>query len=93
MSKNLDPRVAAIGRQLGAEIKRSQWRSVAAFTRALNDAGHAAEYTSMTKKANGSQPITMRELFVMLDMLGVDVTEFMNEAMAHHERTGKSRGR
>ncbi len=81
MAKQLDPRAQAIASQLSAEIARSRWRSVRAFTRALNDAGHPTDYTTLYRRTKGQAQIPMGDLLPMLDLLGVPFEQFVNDAM------------
>lgn len=82
-----DPRIKAVADQLRAEIAGSQWKTAAAFARALNDAGTKVEYTGFTEKVAGKSEISMRLLLPALDLLGIDYSTFIEAAMRRVPRS------
>lgn len=86
MSKTLDPRAKAIAAQLKAEISRSEHGNAADFNRALVGAGNASDYTTLTQRVNGSVAIPMESLFMYLDVLGIEVEAFFEDAFRYYRR-------
>jgi len=81
VTKNTDPRAQAIADQLRAEIAASRWKKIAAFVRALNDAGTRTDYTTFYNRANAKADMPLSTLLPALDLLGVDYLTFVAHAM------------
>ncbi|MCC2030650.1 hypothetical protein [Microbacterium allomyrinae] len=81
MTKIDDPRAQAMADQLRAEIAGSQWRNIAPFVRALNEAGTPTDYTTFYNRARGKAELPMSVLFPALDLLGITFDQFARDAM------------
>lgn len=76
----MDPRALAQAEQLRAEIAASEYRSIAAFARALNDIV-PTDYTTFYKRVDGRSEMPMRVMLAALDLLGLDYVTFVTRAM------------
>lgn len=81
MAKALDPREVAVAAQLRAEIAASEWKNVAAFHRALSEAAGPIDYSTYAKRLNGKIPFPTGLLLTSLDVLDIELSKFMADAM------------
>lgn len=72
--------------QLRAEIAGSDYRMIAPFVRALNDAGLKTDPTTFFNRVSGKTQMPMDVYFASLDLLGVDFNTFVTRAMERLER-------
>jgi hypothetical protein len=85
MAEKLDPRELAVASQMRAEIAASQWKKIATFVRALNDAGVPTDYTSFFLRVSGKKPMPTSVLLSALDLLDLDYLTFIGRAMRRAE--------
>lgn len=88
MDKKLDPRAKALALQLKADIARSDYSTAAGLHRELVSRGVVADYATLTQRIKGNAPIPMADLFMYLDVLGVEPDTFFSEMMAHVRAQG-----
>ena len=80
---DLDPRARAIADQLRAEIAASEFRKLAPFVRALNEANpdEPTTYETFYRRVHGQADLNMKALLPALDLLGIDYLSFVARAM------------
>jgi hypothetical protein len=83
VTTDLDPRAKAIADQLRAEIAASEYRKLAPFVRALNEAnrGEPTTYETFYRRVHGQAELNMKALLPALDLLGIDYLSFVARAM------------
>lgn len=81
MTKEIDPRSKALADQLRAEIAGSSYKSIAAFARALNEAGVKTDPTTFFNRVTGKVLMPMDVIWASLDLLGIEPMDYLDDAM------------